>query len=231
MGSAPPKTRVLLIGSGAVGTMAAYALEAGGLVEVTAVLRSNYDAVEKNGFSIDSIEHGMGITGFRPTHISKTVPDVSKDSLPPYEYIFVSTKNVPDVRPNVLDIIEPAVTSGTSTIILFQNGLNIEKPVIERWPESVVLSGISLIGANETSHGVIRHDEPDCSKVGPFPNQKVPMEKAEKSAKRFVELYGACGKVDCQYDEDVAFTRWRKLGYNCSYNVRECWRDGGAKLG
>lgn len=157
MGSSD-KSRVLLVGMGAVGTMAAYALEAGGKAEVTAVLRSNYDVVREKGFSIDSIEHGLGIKGFRPTHITKTVPNVAAEGLRPFDHIFVATKNVPDVSPTVVDIIQPAVSPAT-TIILFQNGLNIEKPVLERFSSNSVLSGISLIGANETSHGVIKHDE------------------------------------------------------------------------
>jgi ketopantoate reductase len=72
------KAKVLLIGSGGVGTMAAYALESGGKAAVTAVLRSNYDAVNKNGFDIDSIEHGSDIKGFRPTNstfLSSTARD------------------------------------------------------------------------------------------------------------------------------------------------------------
>lgn len=66
-----PKARVLIVGMGGVGTMAAYALETGGMAEVTAILRSNYDAVQSNGFDIDSIEHGHDIQGWRPT-TSKT---------------------------------------------------------------------------------------------------------------------------------------------------------------
>lgn len=62
-----PKARVLIVGMGGVGTMAAYALETGGGAEVTAVLRSNYAEVEKNGFDIDSIEYGHDIKGWRPT--------------------------------------------------------------------------------------------------------------------------------------------------------------------
>lgn len=65
--SQPSKANVLLVGSGGVGTMGAYALETGGKAEVTAVLRSNYEAVSKQGFSIDSIEHGDGIVGWKPT--------------------------------------------------------------------------------------------------------------------------------------------------------------------
>jgi ketopantoate reductase len=60
------KANVLLVGSGGVGTMGAYALEAGGKATVTAVLRSNYDAVEKSGFSFDSIDHGKA-TGWKPS--------------------------------------------------------------------------------------------------------------------------------------------------------------------
>ena len=49
---------VLLVGSGGVGTMAAFSLEASGRASVTAILRSNYDSVERNGFNIDSIDYG-----------------------------------------------------------------------------------------------------------------------------------------------------------------------------
>lgn len=212
------KSKVLLIGCGAVGTMAAYALETGGRAEVTAILRSNYEEVQANGFRIDSIEHGRDIRGFRPSKIRRIIPEVAAESVV-FEYVIATTKNIPDVRPNVLDIISPAVTPGISTIVLMQNGLNIEKPFIERFPKNVILSGVSLIGANEISPGFVKHDEPDINKIGPFPGQESLLKVAEERARHFVELYNAGGKVDCQYDDDVAFTRWRKLVYNSSYNV------------
>lgn len=62
-----PKARVLIVGTGGVGAMAAYALETGSLASVTAVLRSNYSIVEEKGFEIDSIEWGHDIKGWRPT--------------------------------------------------------------------------------------------------------------------------------------------------------------------
>lgn len=61
------KLRILLIGGGGIGIVTAYALETGGLAEVTAILRSNYAVVEKNGFTIDSVDHGY-IQGWRPSH-------------------------------------------------------------------------------------------------------------------------------------------------------------------
>lgn len=60
------KARVLIVGTGGVGTMSAYALEKGGKAEVTAVMRSNYEAVKSNGVNIESIQYGK-IEGFRPS--------------------------------------------------------------------------------------------------------------------------------------------------------------------
>ena len=60
------KYKVLLFGSGGVGTIAALNLEVGGHAEVTAVLRSNYNAVREKGFDIASCDHGT-LKGWRPT--------------------------------------------------------------------------------------------------------------------------------------------------------------------
>lgn len=60
------KSRVLIVGTGGIGTMSAYALENGGLAEVTAVMRSNHDAVVKDGIYIDSVQYGQ-IKAWRPT--------------------------------------------------------------------------------------------------------------------------------------------------------------------
>ena len=61
------KARVLVVGTGGIGAMSAYALEQGGKAEVTAVLRSNYDVVSKSGFEIDSIQYGK-VSGFKPAN-------------------------------------------------------------------------------------------------------------------------------------------------------------------
>jgi len=215
-----PKIKVLIVGGGGVGTMAAYALESAGEAEVTMVLRSNFNAVKQNGFTIDSIEHGHDITGWRPSHLIDKVPAAQELAAAPFDYIIVATKNIPDVKPTVVDIIEESVTPGKTSILLLQNGLNIEKSIIARFPENVVLSGVSLISTTETQHGVIRHDFTDDCKVGPFfgSGSKVEPEESKASAHRLVDAYNACGKVNWEYDDDVLFTRWRKLVYNSSFN-------------
>src|SRR5262245_29968715 len=123
------KSRILLVGSGGIGTLTALNLEQGGLASVSAVLRSNYAAVIENGFKLDTCDHG-NFEGWRPSEILNKIPDVSNGTVKPFDYVICTTKNVPDVPPTVVDLIKPAVTPGHSVILLIQNGLNIEKPLL-----------------------------------------------------------------------------------------------------
>jgi ketopantoate reductase len=61
-----PKRRVLVIGSGGVGTMVSVALERSGQACVTAVLRSNYEQVVQHGFEIESVDHGK-LSSWKPS--------------------------------------------------------------------------------------------------------------------------------------------------------------------
>lgn len=67
------KSRVLLVGSGGIGTIAALNLERGGLAEVSSVLRSNFKVVRSKGFTIRSCEHG-DVRNWRPTESQFNFP-------------------------------------------------------------------------------------------------------------------------------------------------------------
>jgi ketopantoate reductase len=60
------KSNVLLVGGGAVGTIAAVNIEVGGLGAVTLVARSNYVQVNDFGYTIESVDHGK-LQRWRPT--------------------------------------------------------------------------------------------------------------------------------------------------------------------
>ena len=93
--------------------------------------------------------------------VLNAIPNVEKEILTPFDFIVVTTKNIPDVPPTVAEIITPAVTPGHTSIMLLQNGLGIEKALLAAFPKNVILSGISLIGATETQPGYILHDDRD----------------------------------------------------------------------
>ncbi|KPA39755.1 2-dehydropantoate 2-reductase [Fusarium langsethiae] len=103
------QARILLVGCGGIGCMAALNLESGGQAQVTAVLRSSYQIVKERGFTINSVDHGR-VQGFRPTEILSAVPDVSQSGISPFDYVICATKNTPDVSTPVAELIRPAVT-------------------------------------------------------------------------------------------------------------------------
>ncbi|KAL1613469.1 hypothetical protein SLS54_010588 [Diplodia seriata] len=116
------------------------------------------------------------------------------------------------------EVIAPAVTSGHTAIVLVQNGLNIEKPIISAFPSNIVISGISRMGSTELSPGQVFQQDHDSLILGAFRNPKLESEKEVAVAKQFTDLYNASGKASGQYEADVAFARWRKLVYNASSN-------------
>ncbi|OHW92655.1 2-dehydropantoate 2-reductase [Colletotrichum incanum] len=212
------KTQVLLVGGGGIGTIAALNLERGGLAEVTAVLRSNFEIVSRKGFSIKSCDHGS-LENWRPTQVLNSVPSTLDTSpMGRYDYIVCCTKNIPDAGPRLPDIIAPAVSPGHTVIVLIQNGINIQLPFFSRFPSNIVLSGVSRIDAHEASPGVVEQKQHDLLHVGAFQSPSLDREEQLRAAQRFVRIYGAVGTNTCLYMPDVDFDRWSKLVYNASFN-------------
>lgn len=110
------------------------------------------------------------------------------------------------------------MTVGTTTIVLAQNGLNIEMPFTDRFPTNPILSSVVYTGAEEISPAKIHHTDPDWQKIGPYYRPHVSAEVVEKSAKKFVKILDPQGKRKIFYDLDVSRARWRKLAYNASFN-------------
>lgn len=69
------RARILVVGSGGIGTIAALNLHVGGACHVTMVLRSSYQKVLEDGFSIDSFDHGK-LEGWKPDS-SKCFPTLT----------------------------------------------------------------------------------------------------------------------------------------------------------
>ncbi|KAJ5339257.1 hypothetical protein N7452_005985 [Penicillium brevicompactum] len=208
------KAQVLLVGCGGVGAIAALNLEAGGHAAVTAVLRSNYSKVISDGFHIKSCDHGE-IQNWRPTKVVHSIPSQSEAC---FDYVVITTKNVPDCPPTIADLIEPAIVPGETVIVLIQNGLNIEKPFLEKYPTNICLSGVSLIGSHETAPAFIEHEDSDRLTIGAFTNPHTQQEEGDASVHRFIKMYSAAGKTDCTFTSDVPFHRWQKLVYNACFN-------------
>ncbi|KAK7438666.1 hypothetical protein CaCOL14_011943 [Colletotrichum acutatum] len=206
------QAKILIVGCGSVGTMCAYALQISGDAEVTAILRSNYDLVQDHGYQIHSIDHGE-IDGWRPHHMERSLKDALRHG--PFDFVLVTMKNLPDVY-SIPDIIRPAITAQTS-IVLVQNGIDIEQPLLEVFPNNILLSGVPLIGCELNGREML-HNDPDILHIAYWPNPKFTPEDQSNACTAFAQIYNN-GGAKCNIQTDISWFRWRKLIWNASFNT------------
>lgn len=206
--------KVLLIGFGGVGTIVSYTLEHLGRAQVVAVARQEtYDGIANQGYRIESVNYGT-VEKYVPSKVVLTGAE-AVEKYGPFEYIVITTKNIPDISP-VVDMLDDCY-SDDSTIVLIQNGIGIEIPIYKKYPKATVISGVTLIGTTlyETT---VKHVARDIIKFGPFINYNLSKESQIAKCKKFVELYSNENN-STEYEEDVKLTRWRKLVYNTAINT------------
>lgn len=214
--------KVLVVGSGGVGAIAALSLHLNKKCEVTLVVRSDYEHVVNHGYEIDSVTYGK-FMNWKPTHVSKNVHDAYRDH-GEFDFIVVTTKNIPDGAITCEDIIRPAVTPKSTTIVLIQNGIDIETPMHEQFPGNVVLSGVSLIGSSNINCKV-NNLHKDQLTLGVFENpDDTSDEYIERSTEKLNQFYDLYQNADesinkVTIDKNVKRSRWEKLVYNSVLNT------------
>ncbi|KAH6865115.1 ketopantoate reductase PanE/ApbA C terminal-domain-containing protein [Alternaria rosae] len=197
--------RILLFGAGSVGTVYLYLLSK--VATTTAVCRSNYEVVKKDGFTINSSIFGENLH-FRPNVVRDCV-EAASQSPDPFEYIIVCSKAIPDTVPK---LIAPVVTPGHTAIVLIQNGVGIEEEYLKAYPNNPIISAVVYMPATQRPAGVIKHGEVEKLQVGAYPSSATP-----DYAKAFTEFVTAAGAT-AEFYEDVQHKRWMKLLVNASWN-------------
>lgn len=212
------KPKVLVIGSGGVGAISALSLTTNNKSEVTLVVRSDFELISNNGYSIDSCTYGK-LTNWKPHNLAKSVDHATTD-FGPFDYILVTTKNVPDGPITCEEIIKPAIKTGNEVIILLQNGLGIENPMFEAFPNHLILSGVSLIGSTYY-HGHVKNLGKDFVYLGDFKSKQKRSDLSFEKIQKFIEIYQNDDplKNTILLDEDVQKRRWEKLIYNSVFNT------------
>jgi len=193
-------TKVLIVGTGAIGSFYGGKLDQGG-AQVSTLCRSDYNHIKNSGISIKSV---MGDFHFMPHEVINKIEDYS--STP--DYILVTTKVLPGI--DIQKIIESKVGKNTA-IVLIQNGIDIEKPVREAFPNNEIISGLAFICVSRTSAGEIYHQDYGRLIIGNYPNGLSPKVKHLQSL--FIK-----SEIDCAVDENIISSRWKKMIWNAPFN-------------
>lgn len=220
--------------------MVAYTLHRnnGSKIDLTAVIRSDYDKVTKEGYTISSVDYGgrrengdaneaaNQITGFKPHNVVKSLEEIESG---PFDYIIVSTKVIPkDDANNVWDQVEKNKAKllkpdSKTSIVLIQNGIDIESYWSNLKDEATFISGVSYISSTNNK-GTITHFSHDSLVLGLFDISKIHDDTASAALEKLIKLYSNDINTT-KLDHNARYTRWKKLLYNATYNTVCCLCD------
>lgn len=212
-------TRILIVGTGAIGAFFGSRLATVPQVLVSALCRSNYDAVKTNGLRITSPKFGNYT--FKPEYTFRSPQEARKTTRErnlKWDYLLVATKVLPEVEDSS-GMLEGLVGEETS-IVLVQNGVGIEEPYSKRFPRASVLSGVTIASVVQDSPGVVTHNRWTRLSVGPYLSGGDDGGTATQRMKKFADLLTAGGIQDVeQYDHaGLQFVRWHKIAINAAMN-------------
>lgn len=164
--------------------------------------------------------HSFGSYRFTPHAVYRSVKEASKQ---PYDYVVVTTKALPDIVDDS-ELIQDAVTSDRTSIVLVQNGVGVEEPHRKRFPKTPILSAVTVVSAAQVSQGKIVQNRWTRISLGPYMSSaaeqvqenkdyKELLTASTKSTEEFVLLLKNGGIKDAElYDEaGLQLVRWHKL--------------------
>ncbi len=194
-------SKVLIVGAGAIGAFYGGVL-ARAHCEVSVVARSDYEAVARNGYRIESV---LGDLSFRPALVLRDADEWRGGA----DYVLVALKLVKGLDRAAL--IRPALSPQTA-IVLVQNGIGIEAEVADALPSHELLSGIAYAAVSREAPGHVRHHSQFTRLVlGRYPGGASP------AAERFAALLKQGGS-SCALSEDIVAARWQKCAWNTVFN-------------
>ena len=192
--------QVLVFGSGAIGSLFGWKLQEAGL-DVSIVARSDYKETLKNGISIDSI---WGNVTFRPKNVFNVTDTINFSP----DYIIVATKALPKLE--IEKQIKPYLSAHTS-IVLLQNGIQIEEKFKATYPNHSIISGLAFVCVTKTNSAYVKHIDYGRLVLGNYP-------KGIYADTKFLVESFKLVNVPCNASDQIQVDRWKKLIWNAPFN-------------
>lgn len=198
--------RIGIIGTGAIGGFYGLMLARAGF-EVHFLLRSEYDAVSRNGLRVNSTEHGELV-----------LPEVhawqDAAQMPQCDWVLVGAKTTSnaDLAPLINQVAAP-----DGKVVLLQNGFAVEEQLRPLLQQNLhLLGGLCFICVHRSAPGVIEHQAQGGVNLG-YHSGPVSKEEGYVVAQQGAALFQQAGLASkaMQHLEEA---RWQKLVWNIPYN-------------
>jgi 2-dehydropantoate 2-reductase len=192
---------ICIVGAGALGGYYGARLAQHGN-DVHFLLRSDYESVRKNGWSIKSYQGDFSLA---PGSFG-----VSNDpqKMPKADLILVTLKTT--VNDQFEPLIAPMLKDDT-IILTLQNGLGNEERLASLFGARHVMGGIAFTCINRVGPGKIQHTAAGWIRIGEFGGGPSPR------ATRIAESLSSA-TIDCGVLDDLRRGRWEKLTWNIPFN-------------
>ncbi|KAI1881165.1 hypothetical protein JX265_001405 [Neoarthrinium moseri] len=228
---------ILFVGAGAVGCFYASRLHhPASSVYTSLTARSNYSVIAKSGVTLQT--HSFGDYNFTPHAVFPSVTAAaetkSEDGFGAprdgWDYVVVTTKALPD-QSDDSQLIAPLI-SAKSCIVLIQNGVGVEEPYRKRFPRNPIISGVTVVSAEQIKQGTIRQNRWTRISLGPYGDGRTGNGPASEGTKRLLtegharmddlarwwtEL-GGIKDVETHTELELQTIRWHKLTINAAFN-------------
>ncbi len=189
-----------IIGTGGIGGFYGGILAKSGC-DVHFLFHSEYEAAMEHGLIVNSCWGDFTINPINAYNSTSTMPKC--------DVVLVAIKTTAQNR--LADMLKP-ILKPDSTVVLIQNGLNMEKNLAALLPESVAIAGgMAYICVSRIAPAVIHHQDLGELTIGMHRGSD---EKAKELCRQL-----KCGGVKvAEICSDLNAHRWKKLLWNIPYN-------------
>ena len=190
--------KIAVVGCGAVGSFYGAKLARAGQ-EVHFLLRSDYEAVRRNGLTVRSPQGDFQV---RPRCAR------APEEIGPSELVLIGLKTT--ANQVFSELLPPLVGPGT-VLLTLQNGLGNEEQLAGFFPAEQIMGGLCFVCLNRVEPGLIHHLDHGMVVMGEF--QRWPEPRTHDIAGMFRHA-----GVPCKVTANLAQTHWEKLVWNIPFN-------------
>lgn len=190
--------KIAVVGCGALGSFYGARLAARG-EEVHFLMRSDYEAVKRNGLTIHSPD---GELHLQPECACRP------EAIGPSDLVLIGLKTT--ANRHFASLLPPLVHPDTALLTL-QNGLGNEADLARIFPETQILGGLCFVCLNRVAPGVVHHTAHGKILLGEF--RRRPLPRTHEIAGRFQNA-----GIECIVVDDLERAHWEKLVWNVPFN-------------
>ena len=198
------KRTYAILGTGALGGFYGAKLQKSGL-EVHYLLKSDYQQVRENGLIIESKDGDF------------TLPQVNAynnvEKMPQCDVVIVSLKTTQN---QLLPDLLPPIVKDNGTVLVLQNGLDIEAEVAEIVSNVSIIGGLCFLCSNKVAPGHIHHLDYGQITLGEYTSNYQLTGITQKMREVTADFENA--GISVEPLEDLLLGRWKKLVWNIPYN-------------